>query len=286
MSDLLIGGGVAAVGAGAVAWALRARRQRQLALERLAEPGVEEFTAELPPPPAVLRRHRWIAPVAGLLAGGSVWLAMEGARALPLAAAVGLVVAVLASLIEVQVHAGRSLKFETQLVDALDLVVSSLNAGAPTMDSLENAARESERPLKPLMLDLVGRIRLGDSPQSVLDEFARLVPLETFRLFCFTLSVHEEVGGSLAPTMSKVGRTIRDRIELKRRVRAEATQAQASVIGVLLITYGIGFITWRTNPDRMEGFLASDVGTKLAAGAVILQAVGLVWMSKLTQIRF
>lgn len=286
MSELLIGGGVAAVGVGAVAYALRSRRQRTLALERLLEPEGALPFEELPPPRSVLRRARWFAPLAGLLAGGAVYLAFEGTRALPVGLAFGLVVGVIASLIEGYMHAGRSLRFETQLVDVIDLVVSSLGAGSATMDSLEYAARESEKPLRPLMLDLVGRVRLGDTPQSVLDQFARLVPLESFRLFCFTLTVHEEVGGSLAPTLSTVARTIRDRIEMQRRVRAEATQAQASVIGILLITYGIGFITWRTEPERMESFLGSDAGTKLAAAAVMLQALGLIWMSRLTRVRF
>lgn len=286
MSELLIGGGVAAVGVGAVAYALRSRRQRGMVLDRLLEPEAAPAYAELPPPPAVLRRQRWIAPLVGILAGGAVYLAFEGNRALPLGLAFGMVVGVIAGLFESYAHSGRCLKFETQLVDVIDLVVSSLGAGSATMDALEYAARESEKPLRPLMLDLVGRVRLGDTPQAVLDEFARLVPLESFRLFCFTLTVHEEVGGSLAPTLSTVARTIRDRIEMQRRVRAEATQAQASVIGILLITYGIGFITWRTEPERMESFLGSDTGTQLAAAAVMLQAIGLMWMSRLTRVRF
>lgn len=286
MSEILIGSGVAAVGAGAIAWALRSRRRRTVVLGRLSEDQVDEEPAELPPPPAVLRRYLWVPPLVGVLAAALTYSAVAEARALPLSLALGLVVGVIASLIEKNVHSGRSLRFETQLVDVIDLVVSSLGAGSATMDALENAAREAEKPLRPLMLDLVGRVRLGDSPQSVLEEFARLVPLESFRLFCFTLAVHEEVGGSLAPTLSKVGRTIRDRIEIQRRIRAEATQAQASVVGILAITYGLGFITWRTHPDRVEAFLGSDAGTKLAAAAVMLQAIGLLWMSRLTQIRF
>lgn len=286
MSDVLIGSGVAALGVGAIAWGLHQRRQRQLVLERLTEPFAETEVEELPPLPAVLRRHLWIAPVVGLAVAGAVLVFFEGVQVLPVAVALGLVSGVLVALLEKNLHVGLSLKFESQLVDIIDLVVSSLGAGSATMDALENAARESERPLRPLMLDLVGRVRLGDSPQSVLAEFQRQVPLETFRLFCFTLSVHEEVGGSLAPTLSKVARTIRDRTELQRRVRAESTQAQASVIGVLFITYGIGFVTWRIHPGRVEAFLGSELGTQMAAAAAVLQAVGLLWMSRLTQVRF
>ena len=57
------------------------------------------------------------------------------------------------------------------------------------------------------------------------------VPLETFRLFSAALTVHQEVGGSLAPTLATVGRIIRDRIELTRRVRSLTVQSRASTAG-------------------------------------------------------
>jgi Flp pilus assembly protein TadB len=50
------------------------------------------------------------------------------------------------------------------------------------------------------------------------------VPLETFDLFATSLAIHWEVGGSLATTLSTVGRTVRDRIELARRVRAQSSR--------------------------------------------------------------
>ena len=90
----------------------------------------------------------------------------------------------------------------------------------------------------------------------------------------------------LTQTLSTVGRTIRDRIELRRRVRAQATQAQASVIGILFIVYGIAFITWRTNPERAVQFVNSEIGINLVSAAMILQAVGLLWMFRLSRFKY
>jgi tight adherence protein B len=86
--------------------------------------------------------------------------------------------------------------------------------------------------------------------------------------------------------LSTVGRTIRDRIELRRRVRAQATQAQASVVGILFIIYGIGFITWRTSPERTIDFVNSEIGMNLISASMILQAVGLMWMFRLSRFKF
>ena len=79
---------------------------------------------------------------------------------------------------------------------------------------------------------------------------------------------------------------MRDRIDLARRVRSESRQSMASVVGILFITYAIAIVTWRVDPERMEAFLNDETGARFAAGAVFLQAVGLLIMSKLSRIRY
>jgi hypothetical protein len=81
---------------------------------------------------------------------------------------------------------------------------SATRAGSAPAHLLENAAEESRAPLKPQLEDVLGRIRYGDDPQVVLRSLMKRVPLETFRLFASALSVHWEVGGSLAPTLAIV----------------------------------------------------------------------------------
>jgi Flp pilus assembly protein TadB len=140
--------------------------------------------------------------------------------------------------------------------------------------------------LKPQLDEVLGRIRYGDDAQAVLQALEQRVPLETFRLFTSALSVHWETGGSLAATLSTVGRVIRDRIEVQRRIRSFSNQARLSTIAVLVVTYFIALIIWRNDPERMRQFLATLVGQYLVAGAIVLQAVGLVWASTISRLRY
>src|SRR5439155_14060697 len=155
-------------------------------------------------------------------------------------------------------------------------------AGAGALAAFESALEELEPPLRPYFQEVAGRIRLGDDPRVAVSELQVHVPLETFRLFATSLAIHWEVGGSLATTLSTVGRTVRDRIELSRRVRAQGVESHASVAVVLGIAYVLAFLMWRTNPDRLEGFVRTGVGTALVAGVITLQAIGLLWMSRLS----
>jgi tight adherence protein B len=279
---VLSGGAAAAVGVGA--WAMRQRRMRELSRDRLAEPFVQ-IKAEREVGPPVLRGARmWIPPAVALV----VWVVLGPivGVALPFALSLSCVVGILLWIYEDQRAQKESLDLEAQLAEGIDFIVGSLGAGGGTLDSIDNASKEVRQPLGGLFEDIVGRLRYGDTPRAVLEDLAERVPLESFRLFSFTVLVHEETGGSLAPILSSVGRTMRDRIDLARRVRSESRQSMASVVGILFITYAIAVVTWQVDPERMEAFLSDETGAQIAAGAVFLQAVGLLIMSKLSRIRY
>lgn len=276
--------------AAAVFYFWYARRARRLAGERLenligksSEPDTREevlirSVRSFPP------RYRFAPPAAGCIAAALLRLAVG----LPVgvATAAGILIGVLAYLVEDHIAEQRAATIETQLSAAIDLLVGSLRAGASLLAAFESALQETDAPLRPYFQEVAGRIRLGDDPRMAVSDLQLRVPLETFRLFATSLSIHWEVGGSLATTLSTVGRTVRDRIELSRRVRAQGVESHASVAVVLGIAYVLGFLMWRTNPDRLEAFVRTGVGTTLVSGVIGLQAIGLVWMSKLSRSRF
>ena len=61
-------------------------------------------------------------------------------------------------------------------------------------------------------------------------------------------------------------------------------QSEVSTLAVLLLTYFIALVVWRTNPEQMGQFLATSVGQWAVAGTILMQAVGLVWMSFISRL--
>ena len=266
------------------------RRERRAAVERLSRMiGTSaEAEARAASPGRTIKsfppRHQVAAYAAGVVIGALLWTV----AGVPLASAVaaGMLAGVLAHLVEEHVGGQKTDAIEAQLAAAIYLMVGSLRAGASLLAAFESALEEVGPPLRPYFQEVAGRIRLGDDPRGAVSALQVHVPIETFRLFATSLAVHWEVGGSLATTLSSVGQTVRDRIELSRRVRAQAVEAQASVAVVLVMAYMLGFLMWRTNPDRLEAFIGTSIGTSLVAAVIVLQAVGLVWMSKLNRSAF
>jgi len=250
-----------------------AKRRLEQAFTAAADPAVEAI--ELRPARPFSRRYYAVPWIISAAVAGGLWFVL-GLRPLYSATA-GLVVGLLGWQLEAMFAERRVQKIEVQLADAIDLMVGALRAGAGLTKALESAVYESRPPLREQLDEVAGRIHFGDDPQVAFRSLTERVPLETFLLFSSALSVHWEVGGSLAPTLATVGRTIRDRIELSRRMRAMSTQARVSIIAVMGITYFIAALMWSNDPARMQGFLSTSIGSWFVAAAVLLQAVGIVW---------
>ena len=286
MLEILILAGLL-LGSGAIAAYWRNARIRVLARGRMGR--AAEVSEAAPTEPVsvahpYLVRHRFVPWMCGLLAAALLYFAFGWAPSFVIA--VALIVSLQAGQLEAYLAAGRTAKIETQLADAIDLMVAALQAGASVADALENAMGESRSPLRPQLEEVVGRIRYGDNPHAAYQGLTERVPLETFLLFASAVSVQSETGGSLAPTLASVGRTIRDRIEMARRIRSNSAQSEVSTFAVLFLTYFIALLVWRTDPGQMHEFLSTTVGQWAVAGTVFLQAVGLAWMSVISRLKF
>jgi tight adherence protein B len=261
---------------------------RARALQRLRgdEAGLDAPVgrAERGPPramPPAIRRYGGLAYLAGTLAAGGGALLSGGQVAVIVAA--GVVAGTAVAVAERALYDQRVLRLETQLADALDLMVAGLRAGSPLLAALEQAARESAEPLRGLLSDVTARVRLGAVPGEAFAQLAARTGLESFQLFALAMTVQWDVGGSLAPSLAQVGRGVRDRIDLARRVRAMSMQARLSMLAVMAVVYLLAALMWANNPERMQGFLRSTLGTWLTCMVAALQVLGVAWAARLAR---
>ena len=268
----------------AVGW--RSVRRREIAWQRLAE--VNQTRAEGERVPVGVRRlhRRWIWAPWGLALMIAGVTALVSRFSMPYVVALGVMVGFLASQLESFLAARHAATLEGQLADAIDIMIGAVDAGAGVGAAIDAAITECRAPLQPYLEEVKGRIQLGDEPAEVFRSLAQRVPLEAFLLFTSALAVHWEVGGKLSSTLTTVGRTIRDRIDVARRIRSNTTQSQFSTLAIIGLTYFIAVIVWRNGPEQMEEFVRSSVGSWFVAGSVVLQAVGIVWMNLISKPRF
>jgi len=242
----------------------------------------EETDLSLPDQPFVQRRHSlpWMMAAVAYLAcfflAGLRW---------PYCLALAAWTAVLTVQVDVFRYQRAQSQIESQLSRGIDYLVSAIRAGSSLPLALEQVVSEIESPLHEQLNEVVSRIRYGDQPQAAMTGLVDRVPLETFNLFSTCLAVHWEVGGSLAQPLSNVARTIRDRIQIKRRIQNASVQARFSMIAIMLVTYAIFVMMWVNDVEIVGSFMATQIGQFLISGALVLQAVGLQVITHMSQTR-
>jgi tight adherence protein B len=268
----------------------QSQRLRRISMQRAGlsfeedSPVISQFFPSLPSTRTYPARYRFAAFLAGGLTAAFIVLGTRWPR--QYAVSLGILVTVIAYLLEEHWTASRIQQIEAQLADSIDLMIASIRAGSALLTALEAALSEAHAPLRGELENIVGRIRLGEDPRNVIRDLAVRVPFESFRLFAHSLLVHWETGGSLATSLRTVSRTIRDRVEVSRRISAQAVEAQVSVVAVMCIAYGLTILRLSTNPVQTKKLLYSQFGAYVGAGVMILQAIGIGWIWRMSRIRF
>ena len=172
-------------GAGMTLYLWLNARHRRIALERLIarEDLPDEHSQPAPRQQLFVRRHRIYPWVAGLLFAVALHY-LAGMQTVYCGAG-GIVVALLGTLVEQMIAQRNIQRIEMQLADAIDIMVGALRAGVSVSAALENALAESRWPLRPQLEQVIGRIRLGDEPQTVFKALAAQRPIGNFSTFFF-----------------------------------------------------------------------------------------------------
>lgn len=171
-------------------------------------------------------------------------------------------------------------KFTSSFPDALDLLVRGLRSGLPVGETLGVVAREIPGPVGEEFRMITERVKIGKSMEQSMLETAERLGTAEFKFFCITLAIQRETGGNLAETLANLGGVLRQRAQMKLKIRAMSSESKASayIIGCLPFLV-FGLICW-INYHYMSPFFTPDPAGLFGLGLMQLIGIGgLGWMS-------
>jgi tight adherence protein B len=124
------------------------------------------------------------------------------------------------------------------------------------------------------------RIKIGKTMDQALSETAERLGTPEIQFFCITLNIQRETGGNLAETLANLANVLRQRAQMKLKIRAMSSEAKASawILGALPFVV-FALISW-LNFSYMTSFFTADPDGLF--GLSLMQIVGLggmCWMS-------
>jgi tight adherence protein B len=229
-----------------------------------------------------LRRARTPVLAVGLAAGGA---ALGGLVAGPvglLAGAAG--AAAIPSVVRRRQARGQAELKERELAELSEGIALAVRSGLSVTQAIEFVAPEVEQPLRRSVDELVARQRLGRSFENSLRLFGREMATDDARLLVVILSVHAKAGGNLAAALDEVTTTIRNRIAIRRELRA--LSAQGRISGLILASLPIGFalVLATTSRDELAPIYRSATGMLMVAGGLLMEAIAFLWIRRLLRI--
>src|SRR4026209_928914 len=176
-------------------------------------------------------------------------------------------------------------EFQRQLPDALELIGRPLRAGHALFVGMKMVGSEMRDPIAGEFQRGFDERSMGVSVPESLDHMAHRVELMDVKFFVTSVNIQRETGGNLAEIVDSLGRLIRKRFELKKKVRALSADGRISAIVLMSLPFGMGMIFYVVNPEYLMPLFTDPMGQTMLAGAAILMIFGGIVMKKMIAIK-
>ena len=161
--------------------------------------------------------------------------------------------------------------FTAKFPDAIELLVRGLRSGLPISETMSVVGAEVPGPVGEEFRGIADKMKIGRSMDVALQETADRLGTPEFQFFVITIAIQRETGGNLAETLQNLATVLRQRAQMKLKIRAMSSESKASayIVGSLpFIVFGLIFTI---NAGYMQNFFI-DPRLMIAGGG------GLVWM--------
>jgi tight adherence protein B len=227
--------------------------------------------------------------VALALGGGVaafVLLRLLTAAALLPALGAAVALAVLPTAVFLAVRKSRRVRrFEEQLPDALDLLVRSLRVGHPLSSALNVVATEMPDPIGTEFGVAVDEITYGQQVPDALERMARRVDLQDLRYFGVVVSIQHSSGGNLAEVLGGLGKVIRERFQMFRKVRAITADGRMSAWFLSIFPAAMIFLMQLIKPDYYTQVADHPMFKPMVIVTFVLLAVNILAMRLMTNFK-
>jgi tight adherence protein B len=181
---------------------------------------------------------------------------------------------------------GQHLKrLEQQLPLALDLMSRALRAGHTMPTAIKMVGEEMSDPMAREFRQMSDETNFGMSQPEALMRLAQRVPLEDMRFFAVAVIIQREAGGNLTELLDNMAFIVRSRIKLFGQVRTLSAEGRMSAWVLGVMPFFVAGLMQFTSPEFISVLWTDPAGREFVTGALVLMAVGALWMRSITRIR-
>jgi tight adherence protein B len=173
---------------------------------------------------------------------------------------------------------------EGQLAELAEACGLALRGGFSPAQALEIAADEVEEPLAALVRTAVRQRGLGTSFERSLAWLVDSLGTEDARLFGLVVGAHHRSGGNVSGALAEVAATIRQRIAVRRELRALTAQGRISgaILGALPVAFFLVMAV--TSHRELAPVYRSPAGAAMVVTGLVFEVLAYAWIRHLLRV--
>lgn len=178
----------------------------------------------------------------------------------------------------------RVAKFDTQLVDALNMMANAIKSGLSFMQVVQLLEAELDNPASEEFATALKENRIGVNLNDALMNMTKRVPSEDLFMIINSVVTLSQQGGDLSEAFETIAYTIRERQRVHEKIKtlAQAGLTQATILSALPLA--IMGMMYAMQPEQVIPMFTTKLGLTMLGIMVTMIAMGAFWMKKILTI--
>ncbi len=173
-----------------------------------------------------------------------------------------------------------------QMPDALDLMARGLKVGHPLNTTLASVANEMPDPIASEFGIVVDQVSFGDDLTEAFRDFSRRIDQEDVHYLSTAIAIQHGTGGDLARVLNVLSRTIRDRLNMRKKIKALTAEGRLTAAFLSFIPVLIFVAMQILTPSYYGSIAGEPEAIPLGIAIVILTVLNALVLRKLVNFRF
>ncbi|MBN8808563.1 MAG: type II secretion system F family protein [Sphingomonas sp.] len=172
-------------------------------------------------------------------------------------------------------------KFNAKFPDAIELLVRGLRSGLPISETMAVVGAEVAGPVGEEFRAVSDKMKIGRTMDAALQDTADRLGTPEFQFFVISIAIQRETGGNLAETLSNLATVLRQRGQMKLKIKAMSSESKASAYIVGSLPFIVFLLIMWISPGYMGNFFVDQRLMVAGIGGMIWMGLGGLIMAKM-----
>ena len=178
----------------------------------------------------------------------------------------------------------REQQIESQMPEALDMLVSALRAGLSLHAGIQFVGGELPAPVGPEFARVYDEQRLGVEMRQALLGFQDRLGTVDARMVVLALLIQRETGGNLVEVLSNIAAVIRERMKFRDQVAVLTADSKASAYMLSALPVLLFLSIRVSNPEYVRVLIETANGRLLLLYGLMSLTVGIVLLNRFSRV--